>query len=146
LMIRRSVFEELGGFDERFHPAWFEDVDLCQRVKSRGAVIAYCAAATVVHSGGSSVQSMAPGRASEYFFQNMLRYSEKHFGGPRTVLLRAALAAGMMARMVIITAWPSARQHRPPGASRGRLERQARGALQRAYWNVMRGAIWRWRP
>src|SRR5687768_8073202 len=27
LLLRRSVLEELGGFDERFSPAWFEDVD-----------------------------------------------------------------------------------------------------------------------
>ncbi|MBZ5536905.1 MAG: glycosyltransferase [Acidobacteriia bacterium] len=146
LMIRRSMFEEVGGFDERFHPAWFEDVDLCQQVKSRGAAIVYCAAATVVHSGGSSVQSMPAGRASEYFFQNMLRYSRKHFGGARTMGLRAALAVGMIARMLVIAAWPSAWQRHHPGASQGRLERRVRGALQQSYWNVLKGALWQWRP
>ena len=145
-MIRRSIFEEVGGFDERFHPAWFEDVDLCQRLKSRGEAIAYCPAAAVAHSGGSSIQSMAAGRASEYFFRNMLRYSGKHFGRARTLLLRASLAVGMVARMLIVAAWPSAWQRRQPSAPRGRIERRERGALQRAYWNVVRGAIWQWRP
>jgi hypothetical protein len=28
LMIRRDVWQELGGFDEQFHPVWFEDVDM----------------------------------------------------------------------------------------------------------------------
>ena len=31
LMIRRSVWQELNGFDEGFHPLWFEDVDFCRR-------------------------------------------------------------------------------------------------------------------
>src|SRR5450759_1519184 len=31
LAVRRSVFRRLGGFDARFVPAWFEDVDLCAR-------------------------------------------------------------------------------------------------------------------
>ena len=34
LMIRRSAWEAVGGFDTRFHPVWFEDVDFCQRLVS----------------------------------------------------------------------------------------------------------------
>src|SRR5262245_15943969 len=30
LMIRRAAYEEIGGFDEQFYPAWYEDVDFCQ--------------------------------------------------------------------------------------------------------------------
>src|SRR5262249_47397974 len=29
LMVRRSVIEQVGGLDEQFFPAWFEDVDWC---------------------------------------------------------------------------------------------------------------------
>ena len=36
LLVRGSVWQELGGLDERFHPLWFEDVDFCQRLKQRG--------------------------------------------------------------------------------------------------------------
>ena len=36
LALRRSVFEALGGFDEAFYPAWFEDVDLARRLADRG--------------------------------------------------------------------------------------------------------------
>ncbi|MSO21611.1 MAG: glycosyltransferase family 2 protein, partial [Acidobacteria bacterium] len=32
LMVQRSAFEAVGGFDERFYPLWFEDVDLCLRL------------------------------------------------------------------------------------------------------------------
>ena len=30
-MVRRAVWEELGGFDEGFFPLWFEDVDFCRQ-------------------------------------------------------------------------------------------------------------------
>ena len=30
-MIRRAVWEEVGGFDESFHPLWFDDVDFCRQ-------------------------------------------------------------------------------------------------------------------
>ena len=36
-MVRRAVWQELGGFDEGFFPLWFEDVDFC-RQNSRSGV------------------------------------------------------------------------------------------------------------
>ena len=40
LMIRRVAWQAVGGFDEGFHPVWFEDVDFCRRLRDRG--FAYC--------------------------------------------------------------------------------------------------------
>lgn len=49
LLMRRSVFLDLGGFDPVFEPAYFEDVDLAIRLRSIG-LFTYCyAAATVRH-------------------------------------------------------------------------------------------------
>ena len=36
LLVRRAAFDAIGGFDTRFHPAWFEDVDFCRRLQRRG--------------------------------------------------------------------------------------------------------------
>ena len=36
LMIRADVFDRLGGFDEAFWPAWWEDVDFCRRLRAAG--------------------------------------------------------------------------------------------------------------
>ena len=47
LMVRRAALEQLGGLDERFYPAWFEDVDLCRRLKAAGWEIAFVAEADV---------------------------------------------------------------------------------------------------
>lgn len=33
LLVRRSTFERIGGFDERFFPAYYEDVDLCLKIR-----------------------------------------------------------------------------------------------------------------
>lgn len=53
LLIERSLWEELGGFD----PAFFmygEDADLCLRARARGARPRICPEATLVHHGGAS--------------------------------------------------------------------------------------------
>ncbi len=36
LMFSRAAWETVGGFDERFWPVWFEDVDFCARIKAAG--------------------------------------------------------------------------------------------------------------
>ncbi len=43
LMTRRDVWESLHGFDESFHPVWFEDVDYCKRASGSGYQIRICA-------------------------------------------------------------------------------------------------------
>lgn len=49
LMIRRQLFLELGGFDEAYAPAYFEDCDLSLRVRSRGLKVVYVPGSLVVH-------------------------------------------------------------------------------------------------
>src|SRR5262249_10592861 len=36
LALRRTALAAVGGFDERFYPAWFEDVDLARRLRVQG--------------------------------------------------------------------------------------------------------------
>ena len=48
LLVRRDVFERLGGFDEAFHNG-FEDVDLCLRIRELGRTIRYCPTSVVYH-------------------------------------------------------------------------------------------------
>jgi GT2 family glycosyltransferase len=54
LLMRRALFLEIGGFDLSYEPAYYEDVDLCSKIREQGKVIKYCHAATVVHHENSS--------------------------------------------------------------------------------------------
>ena len=54
LAIPRSLFERLGGFDEHFAPAYYEDADLAMRVRAAGYRVYYQPAARVVHFEGVS--------------------------------------------------------------------------------------------
>ena len=101
LMIRRSSFEAVGGFDERFHPAWFEDVDLCARLRDAGARLFYLPTARFRHDGGSSVEKLSRREAAWFYYRNLLRYADKHWGGLRLVAIRVALAFGMALRAAV---------------------------------------------
>lgn len=53
LMVRRDVFEAVGGFDERF-PVNYNDVDLCLRVRSAGLRVVYTPYARLYHFESST--------------------------------------------------------------------------------------------
>jgi GT2 family glycosyltransferase len=94
LMARRDVWEHLGGFDEQFHPVWFEDVDFCRRAARSGYRIEYVPQVRAEHSGGHSVRKLPRTRMEEYWYDSLLRYAAKHFRPwpYRGVCLAAALS------------------------------------------------------
>ncbi|WP_243039107.1 glycosyltransferase [Dyella sedimenti] len=54
LMIRRDVFERIGGFDQRYAPAYYEDVDLAFAVRQQGLKVYYEPSSTIIHCEGIS--------------------------------------------------------------------------------------------
>lgn len=54
LLIRKDLFRELGGFDRRYSPAYYEDIDLCFGVRSLGHKVIYQPMSRVVHYEGAT--------------------------------------------------------------------------------------------
>ena len=52
LLVRRDLFEEIGGFSETYVPAYYEDADLCFAVRERGFRVIYQPRSEVVHYEG----------------------------------------------------------------------------------------------
>jgi GT2 family glycosyltransferase len=95
LAIRRDVWASLGGFDERFFPVWFEDVDFCRRIRAHNWKILYCPAACFLHSGGHSVSRINIGDRQIFWYGNLLRYWRKHKSPAAVAALRVIIALGM---------------------------------------------------
>ncbi|TMD81813.1 MAG: glycosyltransferase family 2 protein [Chloroflexi bacterium] len=102
-LVRREVFQELAGFDERFF-LYLEDLDFSYRAWKLGWQSFYLASCRVYHKGGGS-SGRIPATALFYVLRSRLQYSYKHLGwlSATTVLLatlfvepfsRLALAAG----------------------------------------------------
>jgi GT2 family glycosyltransferase len=53
MLVRRDAFAAAGGFDERFFLYW-EDADLCRRLRNRGFHVRYVPGASAVHKVGRS--------------------------------------------------------------------------------------------
>ncbi len=106
LMLRRTALEQLGGFDERFFPAWFEDVDLCMRIRKSGGTILYQPAARFLHHGGSSLAGLSWEEFLKSYHCNMLRYFGKHYGREKADQVRRLLVIGMRLRALISLGLP----------------------------------------
>lgn len=80
LLIRRAVWDALGGFDERF-PMFFNDVDLCYQIKQSEWRIVYLPQAMATHRLGGSVR---PVMAKMVWFSHVgfLRFLRRHHRQP----------------------------------------------------------------
>jgi GT2 family glycosyltransferase len=76
LLARRDALESIGGFDERYFLYW-EDADLCRRLRARGYQVNYVPGATAIHQVGRSSRSLrAP--AIRAFHESAYLYYETH--------------------------------------------------------------------
>jgi GT2 family glycosyltransferase len=98
LMVRRKVWQALGGFDEGFYPLWFEDVDFCRRAVGQGYQLYYVPGAMVQHLGGHSISHLTVEKRRVYWYGSLLRYSAKHFHPVAFRLVCLAVVVGSVLR------------------------------------------------
>lgn len=117
LLVRRDAWEEVGGFDERYYPAYFEDADLCMGLRRNGHRVLYEPRARLRHLESQSTSpryrnflmgrnrrrfitkwadeislfSRRPGRADSQAIERSINRAR---GMPPRVLLTAAAAGG----------------------------------------------------
>ena len=85
-MIRRAALEQVGYFDEQFF-LYYEEVDLCRRMKKAGYLVRYWPDVVVVHLGGESsktVKTLTMSRSGAQLelwrMRSAFLYYRKHHG------------------------------------------------------------------
>lgn len=95
LMVRRAVYEQIGGLDEGY-VMYSEELDWCKRAKQAAWRVIYFGKAAIIHHGGKSSEQVTA-RKHIYFQESKLRYFHKFHGrlvaqGLRLFLLLSYLA------------------------------------------------------
>jgi GT2 family glycosyltransferase len=125
LMVSRHALERIGGFDETFCPAWFEDVDLCRRIRNHGGRIQYQPGAGFRHHGGYSLNHISRQVFLETFHTNQIRYFRKHFGPQSAARVRRLILTGFFLRIGVSMIHPPVRN-------------MTRVAAAKAFWSATR--------
>jgi GT2 family glycosyltransferase len=100
LMIRRETFDEVGGFDEQFYPAWYEDVDFACALAAAGWETYYDPSAKFDHVGGHTFRLLGTEGFMVAYYANQFRYVRKHFSSGPILSLKIALVLGVGAKMI----------------------------------------------
>lgn len=101
MVLRRRAVERVGAFDERFF-MYFEDADLCRRVREAGWSVFYLPHVEVVHEAGGSSRSRP--RAIWLLHKSAFLYHRKHGAhGPLnlfSLLVLLGLSARALAKLI----------------------------------------------
>ncbi|RZB38068.1 MAG: O-antigen biosynthesis protein [Desulfobacteraceae bacterium Eth-SRB2] len=108
LMIRKTLWLDLGGFDKTYAPAYYEDADLCFAARQQGYKVMYQPEAHVVHyEGASAGTNINPGH-KKYQQVNLEKFREKwqevlkseHFTEPEELYI--ARERGFSKRVLVV--------------------------------------------
>lgn len=100
LLVRREVYEQIGGFDERFF-MYAEETDWQARMRDAGWKIGFTPAAKVTHLGGASGKDQRV-KINEHFFKSLDLYERKHHGRIGMIALHCAMIMGSALRMFLL--------------------------------------------
>lgn len=97
LLVRRSAVEQVGRMDEQFF-VYYEEVDLCCRLKQAGGRIVFVPDAIITHLGARSSRQVPVGRRV-MMLESLLRYFRKHRGRLATALFNGMFKPGVLLRV-----------------------------------------------
>ncbi len=137
-IIRTSVLDQVGGFDHSFF-LYYEEVDLCRRIKAAGYAVRYLPDVVVVHLGGESskavknaVRSRMGAQLALWRLRSGYLYYRKHHGGTAWRIMALESSWHLM-RFI------RNRVSRRPARREKAAESQTMVSLARQAWRETRG-------
>jgi len=87
ILLKRELLEQVGLFDERFSPIYYEDVDLCLRARSAGFRLLLVPSAKLWHKVASSGGGVGSPRERYLMARNSVLLFRKHVRGWRWLIV-----------------------------------------------------------
>lgn len=97
LAMRRTAFEAIGGFDPEYF-MYYEEIDLCYRLRAQGWEVHFAPVTTIMHLGGVST-SQQRAKMQYRLFQSMTLFYARHYARRQTQFLRLVLIPLTAARL-----------------------------------------------
>lgn len=100
MMLRRSAFEAVGGFDEGYW-MYMEDLDLCKRLADAGWITYYEPRSRAIHTKAGTTEGRRGPRLNIAFHRGMGRFYRRHQAPANGALTNLAVYAGIAVKLAI---------------------------------------------
>ena len=100
LIIPRSIYEKINGFDEAFF-MYGEDLDLCYRVKELGFKVIYYGRVSITHLKGQSGLHKKSKVVIKYFYDAMSIFYDKHYRKKYNVFVTLAVKTAIKMKYLL---------------------------------------------
>jgi len=94
MMAKRSLLEKIGCMDEKLF-MYFEETDLCYRIKEAGAAVYFTPDGEITHLGRASSDKVDSYKVQAIFFKSLFYYFRKHKGKARTFFFACVFKPGL---------------------------------------------------
>jgi GT2 family glycosyltransferase len=89
MLVKKDIFNQVGGFDERYF-LYFEENDLCLAVRKMGKKVVYYPEAGIIHHS-SKAAGKNPSETRKHFSESRYKFFQKHFGQPTAFVIHSFL-------------------------------------------------------
>jgi GT2 family glycosyltransferase len=90
LIIKKTLFDEIGGFDGRFF-LYYEDADLCKRIRNKGYKIYYLPGINIIHFKGENTNKIFLDYTYYYSKKSQILYYKIHHDISQVISIRIYL-------------------------------------------------------
>ena len=145
IAIERALFEQLGGFDQRYRPAYFEDTDLAMSVREAGLRVVYQPLAKVAHEEGTTSGTDTRHGVKAFQVVNQRTFSTKWAGSladhPRSSLDLIAASTWRRGQTVLVVDGETPTPNKDSGSVRlvNLMELLIREGAHVIFWPIDRG-------
>lgn len=105
MVVSSHVLTEIGWFDPGY-PNWFEEVDLCQRVKRHGYDVWYAPLTSIIHHGDSSFGQVLTTKKHRWFLVGLRRYTWKYWPRWQAIIVQIVSVVSYALTVVQLTFKP----------------------------------------
>jgi GT2 family glycosyltransferase len=99
LMVKKELLEQIGNMDEKLF-FYFEETDLCYRVKQAGFKVYFTPDGEITHIGRASSALLGSHKVHAMFFKSMFHYFRKTKGKVKTFLFSCLFKPGVCLYML----------------------------------------------
>jgi|ERR1041384_446951 GT2 family glycosyltransferase len=97
--VKRHVFEQLNGFDEKFF-MYYEDSDFCLRARKKGIRVYFCHNASAVHTLRKPAESHTT-TFFEHIYRSKMLFFRKHYRPAYSAIARLVVFSGVLFRIPV---------------------------------------------